>query len=254
LINMRGEVVGINTAIFSRTGGNLGIGFAIPINLVKDLVPELVKSGKVRRGWLGVSIQRITPELGQSLGLKEQRGALVSGVEPGGPAAQAGIQIGDVIIEYNGEKVAESNQLPIMVARTDIGANVKIVVLRDQRRLPLTVKVGELKEEQVVATAPQAGKLGLTVQDLTPQLAERLGVKESGGVVITAVDPQSAAAAAGLRPGDLVLEANRKPIKNAAEFSEIVKAAKPGENLLFLVRRGESSLFLVLKPESGKEG
>ena len=254
LINMRGEVVGINTAIFSRTGGNLGIGFAIPINLVKNLVPELVKTGKVRRGWLGVNIQRITPELAESLGLKEQRGALVSGVEPGGPAAQAGIQTGDVIIEYDGEKIAESNQLPIMVARTDVGKTVKILLLRAKRQLPLTVKVGELKEEQVVATAPQAGKLGLTVQDLTPQLAERLGVKESGGVVITAVDPQSAAGAAGLRPGDLVLEANRKPIKNAAEFSKIVDGAKPGESLLFLVRRGESNLFLVLKPESGKEG
>jgi serine protease Do len=218
------------------------------------LVPQLVKAGKVTRGWLGVSIQRITPELAESLGLKEQRGALVSGVESGGPAAQAGIETGDVIVEYDGEKVAESNQLPIMVARTDVGKQVKILVLRDKRQLPLTVKVGELKEEQVVAKAPQAGKLGLTVQDLTPQLAERLGLKESRGVVITAVDPQSAAGAAGLRPGDLVLEANRKPIKDAAEFSKVVDAAKPGESLLFLVRRGESSLFLVLKAESGKEG
>ncbi|MGH7796444.1 MAG: DegQ family serine endoprotease [Candidatus Binatia bacterium] len=254
LINMRGEVVGINTAIFSRTGGNLGIGFAIPINLAKDIVPQLVKKGKVTRGWLGVSIQRITPELAESLRLKEQRGALVAGVEPGSPAEQAGIKTGDVIVEYNGEKVTDSTQLPILVAQTDVGKNVKVSVLRDQRPVPLTVNIGELKDEQVVAKAPQSGKLGLTVQDLTPQTAERMGLKGAKGVVITAVEPQSPAAEAGLRPGDIVLEGNRKPINTAAEFKKFLETAKPDENLLFLVRRGEANMFLVLRsPSSPKE-
>jgi len=254
LINMRGEVVGINTAIFSRTGGNLGIGFAIPINLAKDIVPQLVKEGKVTRGWLGVSIQRITPELAESLGLEERRGALVAGVEPGSPAEQAGIKTGDVIIEYGGEKVADSTELPIMVARTEVEKPVKITVVRDKRQVPLTVKIGELKDEAVVAAAPQTGKLGLTVQNLTPQMAERLGLKETRGVVVTAVDPESPAAQGGLRPGDIVLEANRKAINDAADLRQIVDSAKPGENLLFLVRRGESNMFLVLKPGSDAKG
>jgi serine protease Do len=254
LINMSGEIVGINTAIFSRTGGNLGIGFAIPINLAKEVVPQLVKKGKVTRGWLGVSIQRITPELAESLGLKERHGALVAGVEPGSPADQAGIKTGDVIVEYGGEKVTDSTQLPIMVARTEVGTNVKIRVLRDKRNVPLNVTIGELKEEQVVATAPQTGKLGLTVQNLTPQMAERLGLKEARGVVITAVEPRGAAAQAGLRPGDIVLEANRQPIKEAGDFKKMVDAVKPGENLLILVRRGESNMFLVLKPGSDPKG
>jgi len=254
LINMRGEVVGINTAIFSRTGGNLGIGFAIPVNLAKDIVPQLVKKGKVTRGWLGVSIQRITPELAESLGLKERRGALVAGIEPGSPAEQAGIRSGDVIIEYDGEKITDSTQLPIMVARTEVGKPVKITVLRDQRQVPLTVEVGELKDESIVAAAPQAGKLGLTVQNLTPEMAERLGLKESGGVVITAVEPQSTAAQAGLRKGDILLEVNRKPINNAADLSSVVEAAKPGDNLLLLVRRGDSSMFLVLRQPGTPRG
>lgn len=253
LINMRGEIVGINTAIFSRSGGNLGIGFAIPINLAKDIVPQLVKKGKVTRGWLGVSIQRITPELAESLRLKEQRGALVAGVEPGSPAEQAGIKTGDVIIEYNGEQVTDSTQLPILVARTEVGKNVKVIVVRDQQPVPISVTVGELKDEQIVAKAPPSGKLGLTVQDLTPQTAERMGLKDVKGVVITAVEPQSPAAEAGLRPGDVVLEANRRPINNAAEFKKFLDTAKAGENLLFLLRRGEANMFLVLRsPDSPK--
>ena len=254
LINMRGEVVGINTAIFSRTGGNLGIGFAIPINLAKDIVPQLVKKGKVTRGWLGVSIQRITPELAESLGLKEQRGALVAGVEPGSPAEQAGLRTGDVIIEYDGKKITDSTQLPILVARTEVDKPVKVTALRDKREVPLTVKIGELKDEQVVAAAPQTGKLGLTVQNLTPQMAERMGLKEARGIVITAVEPQSSAAGAGLRPGDIVLEVNRQSISDAGAFKKIVDAAKPDDNLLFLVRRGESNMFLVLKPGSDAKG
>lgn len=247
LINLRGEVVGINTAIFSRSGGNLGIGFAIPINLIKDILPELIENGKVTRGWLGVSIQRITPELAQTLGLKEQRGALVANVQEGSPAAQAGIRVGDVIVEFNGKPVESSDQLPILVARTPVGQSVSAVVLRDQQKLPLTVAIAELKEEEVVAAAPKPGRLGLTVQSLTPQMAESLGVEAGGGVVVTSVQPQSTAAQAGVRRGDVILEINRRPVAGPEEFQRLVAQAKTGENLLFLLRRGNSSLFLALK-------
>jgi serine protease Do len=247
LVNLRGEVVGINTAIFSRSGGNLGIGFAIPIDLAKEILPQLIKSGKVTRGWLGVTIQRITPELAESLGLEKSRGALVGNVAEGSPAAQAGIQVGDVIVEYNGEPVEDSSALPILVARTEVGKSVKATVIRDKKKVPVTIKVGELKEEEVVAAAPQTGRLGLTVQNVTPQVAESLGLPRAQGVVVTAVQPQSAAAEAGIRRGDVLLEINRKSISNADEFLKLVNQAKAGENLLILISRGGNNLFLALK-------
>jgi serine protease Do len=248
LVNLRGEVVGINTAIFSRTGGNLGIGFAIPINLAKEILPELIKSGKVTRGWLGVSIQNVTPEIAESLGLEKTRGALVANVIEGSPAAEAGLKTGDVIIEYNGNKIAESNQLPIMVARTKVGETVKATVVRDKKQIPITIKVGELKQEEIVAAGPKSeGQLGLTVQNITPQLAESLGLKRTTGVVITSVESQSAAAEAGLRRGDVILEVNRQEIINVEGLHTAVKNAKPDSNLLFLIRRGENNVFLALK-------
>jgi serine protease Do len=247
LVNLRGEVVGINTAIFSRSGGNMGIGFAIPIDLVKEILPELIKTGKVTRGWLGVSIQTVTPELAASLGLEKSRGALVASVSEGSPAAEAGIKIGDVIVEYNGKPVENSSQLPILVARTQVGKSAKVTVIRDNKRMPLTVKVGELKEQEVVASAPEPSKLGMTVQNVTPEMAESLGLNRSNGVVITSVQPQSAAAEAGLRRGDVVLEVNRKGITNSDEFQKVVSQTKPGENVLFLISRGGNNLFLALK-------
>ena len=247
LVNLRGEVVGVNTAIFSRSGGNLGIGFAIPINLAKEILPELIKTGKVTRGWLGVSIQRVTPDLAKSLGLEKSRGALVASVSEESPAAQAGIKVGDVIAEYDGKPVEDSNQLPILVARSDVGETVEVTVIRDRKRIPVTVKVGELKEQEVVASAPRTGKLGLAVQNLTPEIAESLGLNRANGAVITSVQPQSAAAEVGLRRGDVILEVNRKRIGNASEFQKAVNQVKPGENILFLVQRGDSSFFLALK-------
>lgn len=225
----------------------MGIGFAIPIDLIKDVLPELIKSGKVIRGWLGVSIQRVTPELAESLGLKERRGALVASVMERSPAAAAGIRVGDVITEYNGTRIDDSNQLPLLVARTKVGQTVKATVLRDKQTVPVTLTIAELKDEEVVATNPKPGRLGVTVQDLTPQLAESLGIEANSGVVITMVQPQSAAAEVGLRRGDVILEINRKRIANASEFQQIVNQAKAGENLLLLLRRGGNNLFLALK-------
>jgi serine protease Do len=247
LVNMRGEVVGINTAILSRMGGNLGIGFAIPIDLAKDILPELIKTGKVTRGWLGVTIQRVTPEIADSLGLEKSRGALISNVAQGSPADEAGIKIGDVIVEYNGKPIEESSQLPILVARTDVGKSVQIAVVRDRKRIPITIQVGKLKEEEVVASAPKEGKLGLTVQNVTPEIAESLGLNRADGVIVTAVRSQSAAAEAGIRRGDFILEVNRNRIANSNEFEKIVSGAKPSQNMLFLIRRGGNNLFLALK-------
>jgi serine protease Do len=254
LVNLRGEVVGINTAIFSRSGGNLGIGFATPIDLAKEILPELIKSGKVTRGWLGVSIQRITPDLAESLGLEKSRGALVASVSDGSPAAEAGIQAGDVIVEYNGKEIEDSSQLPILVARTKVGQNAKVTVVRDKKRIPITIKVGELQEQEVVASAPQEpAKLGMAVQNVTPEMAESLGLSRARGVVITAVQPQSPAAEAGLRRGDVILEINRKAIDSAAEVQKLLTQVKPGENLLFLISRGGNNLFLALK-SPGSQG
>ena len=252
LVNLRGEVVGINTAIFSRTGGNLGIGFAIPINLAKEILPDLIKKGRVTRGWLGVTIQRVTPEIAQALGLEKNYGALVSDVASGSPAADAGIQAGDVIVEFAGEKIDDSSKLPAIVARTDVGERVNVAVMRDKKRIPLKVKIGELKNEEAVATAPESGNLGMTVQNMTPELAKTLGLKRADGVVITAVEPQSVAAEADLQRGDVILEVNRQQVANAGELRKIVERAKPGENLLFLIQRSGNNLFLALTNPAAK--
>jgi serine protease Do len=254
LVNLRGEVVGVNTAIFSRTGGNLGIGFAIPIDAAREILPELIKTGKVTRGWLGVNIQRITPEIAKALGLENSSGALVSNVMEDSPAARAGVQTGDVIVEFAGEKVADSSKLPAIVAGIDVGESVKMTVIRGKKRVPLTVKVGELKDEEVVAAAPESGNLGMTVQNLTPALAKTLGLERAQGVVITSVEPQSAAAEAGLQRGDVILEVNRQKIADAAELRKNVDQVKAGDNLLFLVQRSGNNLFLALNKPAGSAG
>ena len=251
LINLRGEVVGINTAIFSQTGGNIGIGFAIPINLVKEILPELKSEGKVTRGWLGVSIQRVTPAIAESLGMDKARGALVATVIEGSPADQAGIKTGDVIVEYDRQKIEASNDLPILVARTDVGKTVKLAVMRDNKEMSISVKIGELKQEELVASGPQPGKLGLAVQNVTREIAESLGMNRAEGVVVTAVEPQSVASEAGLRRSDVILEVNRNRIGNVSDFQKAVSDTRRGANMLFLIRRGGNNLFLALKaPEA----
>jgi len=249
LINLRGEVVGINTAIFSRSGGNIGIGFAIPINLVKEVLPQLRGKGKVTRGFLGVLIQKVTPEIAESLGVDKARGALVANVSKDGPADKAGVKVGDVIIEFDGKEVKDSGDLPIIVARTPVDKKVRMRVLRDKKEILLTVAVGELKDEEVVAAAPEKGELGLTVQRLTPQMAEGLGLDKTEGVVVTGVEPGSAADEAGIRRGDVIMEVDRKPIRNLDEYKKAVAAIRKGRGVLFLVRRGDNTLFLALKPQ-----
>ncbi|MFQ5851473.1 MAG: DegQ family serine endoprotease [Candidatus Binatia bacterium] len=247
LINMRGEVVGINTAIFSRGGGNIGIGFTIPINLVKELLPQLKAKGKVTRGWLGVVIQRVTPAIAESLGLEKARGALVANVSKDGPAERGGVKVGDVIIEFDERKVANSDDLPIIVARTPVGKKVGLKVLRQGKEVVLFVTIGELKEEQVVASLKGKGNLGLTVQKVTPQIAESLGLDRAEGVVVTFVEPGSPAEDAGVRRGDVIVEIDRESIRDLADYRKAIAKIKKGKGVLFLVRRGETTLFLALK-------
>jgi len=249
LLNLRGEVIGINTAIFSRTGGNIGIGFAIPINLVKELLPQLRGKGKVVRGYLGVLIQKVTPEIAESLGMDKSQGALVANISKDGPAEKAGVKVGDVIVEFDGKEVKDSGDLPIIVARTPVDKKVRMKVLRDKKETVLNVAVGELKDEEVVATAPEKGELGLTVQRLTPQMAESLGLEKAEGVVVTAVEPASAGDEAGIRRGDIIVEVDRKAVRSIDDYKKAVAGVRKGRGVLFLVRRGDSTLFLALKPQ-----
>jgi serine protease Do len=247
LVNMRGEVVGINSAIFSQSGGNIGIGFAIPTNLVKDLLPQLRAKGKIVRGFLGATIQKVTPEIAETMGLKQAQGALVADLTKDGPAARAGVKTGDVILALDGKEIRDSADLPLQVARLAPGKTVQAKVLRDGKELALPITVGEIKENEVVATG-ETGELGLAVQKLTPEIAKELGLERTEGVVITAVTPGSAADDAGLQRGDVIAEVNRHPVRTVADFKRETAETGKGRSVLFLVRRGQGSLFLALKP------
>jgi len=247
LINLRGEVVGINTAIFSQSGGNIGIGFAIPTNLVKELLPNLKDNGKVVRGYLGVTIQKITPEIAESLGMKQSSGALVADVAKAGPAERAGIKTGDVIVEFNGKEIKDSGELPLLAARTAPGKQAQLKILRNGKELTLPLTVGEFNEREVVAAA-ESGGLGLAVQPVTPSMAAELGLERAEGLVITSIKPGSPADEAGLQRGDVIAEINRQPVRNRSDYDRAVEKTEKGKSVLFLVRRGEGSLFLALKP------
>jgi len=246
-MNLSGEVIGINTAIFSRGGGNIGIGFAIPINLAKELLPQLKSKGRVTRGWLGVVIQKVTPAIAESLGLDKARGALVANVSKDAPADKAGVKVGDVIIEFDGSGIKESNNLPIIVARTPVGKKVPVKVLREGEETVIWVAIGELKDEEVFASAKRTGNLGLSVQKVTPQIAESLGLDSADGVVVTLVESGSPGEEADIRQGDVILEVDRKSIHDMADYRKAVSKVKKGKGVLFLVRRGETTLFLALK-------
>jgi len=246
LINLRGEVIGINTAIFSQSGGNVGIGFAIPSNSVKELLPQLRDKGKVVRGFIGTSVQRVSPEIADSLGLNTAHGALVADMVKGGPAERAGVKTGDVIVEFDRKPIKDSADLPSAVARVTPGTSVQLKIARDGKEMSLPIIVGEMKEAEVATTTP-AGELGLTVQPLTPQLAENLGIERGEGLVISAVTPGSNAEEAGLRSGDVITEINRQPVKNLADYKRELARNEKAKSVLFLVRRGQNSLFLALK-------
>jgi serine protease Do len=250
LINLRGEVVGINSAIYSRGGGNIGIGFASPINIAKDLLPELEQKGRVTRGWLGVMVQKVTDDIANSLGLKEASGALVAEVIQDGPAKKAGIRVGDVIVDFNGAAVKESADLPLLVARAPIGQVVKVKLLRGSSEKILEVKIQALKDDEaeVASASSNSETLGLTVQNVTPEVARSFGFDaDTKGVVVSTVTPGSAADDAQLRRGDVILEVDRRPIDDAAAFHGALSDAEEGRSLLLLVKRGNATIFVALK-------
>jgi serine protease Do len=247
LLNTAGEVIGINSAIFSQSGGSVGIGFAIPINMAKDLLPQL-KKGKVVRGWLGVMIQKVTPDLKEKLNLKEEKGALVADITAGGPAEGAGIKRGDVIISFDGKEIKEMNELPFVVASTSVGKVVTVEVIRKGRTKSFQVKLGELKEEkepQVLSKAKP--KLGMTVEEITPELARNFGLSDTIGLVIVNVETNTPAAEAGMRPGDIILELDQDPMKDLAQFNKKFLGYKEGDTILFLVKRRGATIYLTLK-------
>jgi len=251
LFDVNGKVIGINTAIFSRTGSNAGIGFAIPIDLAKSVMDQLKAHGRVVRGWLGVQIQEVTPELAQSFGLSQAGGALVAGVEKGGPAEKAGLERGDVIVKFDGREVKDQHSLPALVASTPINKKVSLEIVRNGKRETVGATVGELKEEQVALakTEEPGGSWGMQVGEITPEVQRQFRLQSNKGVVVRRVAPGSAAADAGLQPGDVVLEVNKSKIASVKDFVERSKAAKTeSKPPLLLVQRGTATLYTVIKP------
>lgn len=245
LFDMNGAVVGINTAIVAQ---GQGIGFAIPINLAKSLLPQL-KAGKVIRGWLGIMIQDLTPELAKSFNIKETKGVLVANVAADSPAAKAGVQQGDVITSFNGKAVQSSRELSQMAAATAPNTQVKVDIIRGGTPKSIELTVGTMPEEgQAAVSQTEKTEWGMTVQQLTPELAQRLGFDSNAkGVVVSEVQPGSPADAANLRPGDLIVEANRHKVEDLQGYQQAIKGVKPGDNLLLLVQRDSGSFFVVLQ-------
>ena len=254
LFNARGEVVGINTMIYAA---GQGIGFAIPIDLAKSLVPQLIEKGVVSRGWLGVAIQEVTPELAKSFGLNEDvEGALISEVYGDSPAARGGLQRGDVVVEYNGKKVEDPHDLSLEVGETSPGSDVKVVVMRGGKRHDLTLKVG--KQEGAVTSSPQKegapvepGKvdaLGVSPRPISPDEAQRMGLKAgTKGVIVGRVEPDSAAEAAGIQSGDLITEVLGKAVASVEDYRAATKDLKKGDLVRILVQRGNASIYLAFK-------
>lgn len=251
LVNLRGEVIGICTARFSTPSGGHTVNFAVPINLAKKVMEDLKKGGRVARGWLGVAIQNLTPDLARNFGLEEKvKGVLVSHVEPGSPAEKGGLRGGDVITRFQDKEVTDAQALRELVGDTKAGTEVKLQVLRDGKEQSLTVRVGE------ATTSPKARKLGnsdekhpfgFAVQALTPELTKRYGHPEAKGVIISDVEPGSIADLAGLRPGALIVEANRKKVSSVKEFQEALNEAREPNTLLLLTRQDQLTQFVFLK-------
>ncbi|MCR4309245.1 MAG: DegQ family serine endoprotease [Deltaproteobacteria bacterium] len=247
LFNLKGEVVGINTAIVQ---GGQGIGFATPIQLAKSVLDQLKDKGKVTRGWLGVYIQRLTPEAAENLGLSGRRGALVSDATSGGPAEKAGIRSGDVIVAFNGKEIKDEHELPQIVALTKPGQKVDVRLLREGKEMTIAVTIAEMQGEP---GKPAGGgndlskNFGLTVQDITPEIAKRLGIENTKGVVVTGVAEGSPSEETGFEAGDIVRQIDRRPVSNMAEFTKLVAKSKAGKTTLFLVERGDARILLTVK-------
>jgi serine protease Do len=247
-IRDRGEVIGINTAILS---GGQGIGFAIPVNMAKAILPQLKESGKVTRGWLGVSVQPVTPELAKSFGLDSERGALVAEVVPGSPAEKSSFKEGDIILEFDGHAIKEMNELPRVVAVTPVGKKVKVLVQREGRQETVQVTIEQLKDGDSSEDAAPAttDRLGIKVAELAPERARQMKVPGERGIVVTEVQPDGLAERAGIQEGDVIRELNGVRITSISEYNKAIAGVKKGSYLKALLQRGRSSLFVALRVE-----
>ncbi len=262
LFNMDGEVIGINTAIYSQSGGSIGIGFSVPSNLARNVVAQLVEFGRTKRGWLGVQIQTVTEEIADGLGLDEAHGALVAKVNEEGPANKAGVEMGDVILKFDGKQIKEMRQLPRIVAETRVGADVDVQVWRKGEIKNLSVRLGELeKAETKVAALRQKGSeetgetelsaLGMKLSALTPEMRERFKLGDDvKGVVVVDVDEESAAAEKGIRPGDVIVEVGQEEVENPSQVAAKVteeQESKKRKTVLLLVQRAGDLMFVAVR-------
>jgi len=253
LFNLEGEVIGINSQIYSRTGGFMGVSFAIPMDVVMNVVAQIKSQGYVSRGWLGVVIQDVTRELAESFGLKKPQGALVSKVMPDSPASKAGFEAGDVILKFNGKKVSTSSELPPIVGRTEIGKSVPVVVMRNNKHKTINVKVEQLPESEELAQNNDIHgrlideRLAIEVANLDDTQREELAI-EDGGVLVVNVE-QGAAANSGIRRGDVIMTINNQKVSNAKQFLDLAKDLPGNKAIPVLVQRGQGAIFLALRIE-----
>jgi serine protease Do len=252
LVNLKGEVIGINTAIASYTGGYMGIGFAIPINMAKEIMEQLKENGKVIRGWLGVYIQPLTPEIAKEFNIPKDKGVLVSDVVSGGPADKAGLKKGDCIVKYNGENVEDVNKLRMAVSKTKPDINATLEIYRGAKLIKVTVKIGELPAEKTGIMKGKeeeetTQKIGIRVQGLTTDIAKELGYNGKEGVVITDVEYGSPAYEAGFNQGDIILEIDKQKVRGISDFKTAIENAKKKDSILFYVWSKEASHYVVVK-------
>ena len=244
LVNLKGEVIGINSSIIS---GGQGIGFAIPSSLAKSITTQLKEKGKVTRGWIGVTIQTVTPDLAKSFGLKEAKGALVGDILKDSPAEKAGIKTGDIIINFNGKSVNNSIDLPRIVAETPIGKSVDVTLIREGKEKHIPITVEQLTQENAAVQSSEPVKsFGMQLHNINPQLRQQFNIEEKSGVVVVAVEQGSMAEEAGIQKGDVIKEVNRKAVKNTADFNEIIGKSGKNAATLFFVQRGKQTFFITL--------
>ena len=248
LVNLDGEVVGMNTAIFSRSGGYMGVGFAIPMNLASGIANQLINKGEVTRGYLGIVIQELTPELAESFNLKDKRGVLIAQVTESSPAAKAGLKAGDLIIAFQGKPVSELGEFRNRVALTTPGSTVNTTLIRNGDSRTFNIKIGDLSDQKQLAkgSAQSIKEIGLTVQTISEDLSEQYDVKVHKGVVITAIKRGSIAARAGLRVGTVILQVNQQKVNSASEFQRAVEKSHANRRIMFLINDQGMSRFLVL--------
>lgn len=249
LVNLKGEVIGINSAIIPN---GQGIGFAIPSSMAKSIVAQLKEHGKVVRGWIGVTIQTVTPDLAKSFGMTEPRGALVSDVAPGGPADKGGVKQGDIIVSFDGNNIKDSSSLSRIVAVTPVGKDVDVNIIRNGKEMTVKIKIEEMTESRLASQQGEESQapvqsFGMKVAAITSQLQQQLGIKDKSGVLVISVDQGSIADAAGVQKGDVIKEVNRKPVKNLAEYNSAVAGMAKGQPLLLLLKRNGQTFFVTME-------